>query len=76
LFSSSTSSPSTLPSSSGGRSSVPIGPIVGGIAGGMALAMSVVLIWKYWGRVIQRTEKQRHREAVCSASHSSVYLVR
>ncbi|KAI0290476.1 hypothetical protein BC826DRAFT_538761 [Russula brevipes] len=63
LFSSSTSSPSTVPSSSGGRSRVPIGAIVGGIAGGMALALSVVLVWKYWGRVIQRTEKQQRKEA-------------
>jgi len=50
---------------------MPVGAIAGGAAGGVALAVSMVLIWKYWGLVIKRTEKRRHKEAVRSTSHTS-----
>lgn len=43
---------------------VPIGAIVGGVAGGVTLAVIMVLIWKYWGLVIKRTEKRRRKEVV------------
>lgn len=58
------STPTSQPSSGGGSSSVPIAAIVGGVAGGVTLAVLVVLVWKYWGLVIKRDERQRRKEAV------------
>lgn len=66
VFSNGTSIPSPLPSSSG--SPVPIGAIVGGAVGGMVLAVILVLIWKYWGRTIKRTDRKRRKEVVRSIS--------
>ena len=43
---------------------MPISAIAGGVAGGVTLAVIMVLIWKYWGLVIKRTEKRRRKEAV------------
>ena len=80
VYSTGSSGSTGLPTSSGGGSSVPVGAIAGGAAGGVVLAVSMVLIWKYWGLVIRRTEKRRHKEAVRSTSprplpsrHSSFY---
>src|SRR6267154_3506902 len=67
VYSSPTSSQSGLPTLSGsGGASVPIAAIVGGVVGGVALAILLVIIWKHWGRVIQRTERQRRKEVVRS----------
>ena len=63
------STPTSQPSSGGG-SSVPIAAIAGGAAGGVVLAVLIVLVWKYWGLVIKRDERQRRKEAVCTlATH-------
>jgi hypothetical protein len=65
LFSTASSGPSILPAPSGGSGAgVPIGAIAGGVAGGVTLAVIMVLVWKYWGLVIKRTEKRRRKEAV------------
>jgi len=65
LFSTPSSGPSNLPApSGGGDAGVPIGAIAGGVAGGVTLAVIMVLVWKYWGLVIMRTEKRRRKEAV------------
>jgi len=63
IYSSGSSTQSGLPTlSGGGGTSVPIAPIVGGAVGGVALAVLLVIIWKHWGRVIKRTERQRRKE--------------
>ena len=68
-----------VPASSGGGSGVPIGAIAGGAAGGITLAVAMVLVWKYWGLVIKRTEKRKRKETVCSTFRSSpvqsVYII-
>jgi membrane protein implicated in regulation of membrane protease activity len=67
VFSSGSSTPSSLPAlSAGGGTSVPIAAIVGGVVGGMVMAVFLVIIWKHWGRKIKRTERQRRKEAVRS----------
>jgi hypothetical protein len=67
VFSSGTSTQSGLPTlSGGGGASVPIAAIVGGVVGGVALAILLVIIWKHWGRVIKRTDRQRRKEVVRS----------
>lgn len=67
VYSSGTATQSGLPALSGGGSaSVPIAAIVGGAVGGVALAVLLVIIWKHWGRVIKRTERQRRKEVVRS----------
>jgi hypothetical protein len=67
VFSSGTATQSGLPAlSGGGGASVPIPAIVGGAVGGVALAVLLVIIWKHWGRVIKRTERQRRKEVVRS----------
>jgi len=66
-----------VPASSGGGSDVPIGAIAGGAAGGAMLAVAMVLIWKYWGLVIKRTEKRKRKEVVsCSVLYIPVLLTR
>jgi protein-S-isoprenylcysteine O-methyltransferase Ste14 len=68
VFSSGSPTQSGLPAlSGGGGSSVPIPAIVGGVVGGVALAVLLVIVWKHWGRVIKRTERQRRKEVVRSA---------
>ena len=65
IYSTGSSAGSTgVPTSSGGGSNVPIAAIAGGAAGGAMLAVAMVLIWKYWGLVIKRTEKRRRKEVV------------
>jgi len=49
---------------------VPIAAIAGGAAAGVTLAVAMVLIWKYWGLVIRRTERRKRKEAVCVLLHS------
>lgn len=67
VYSSATSTQSGLPNlSGGGGASVPIAAIVGGAVGGVALATFLVIIWKHWGRVIKRTDRQRRKEMVRS----------
>jgi hypothetical protein len=67
VYSSPTASQSGLPSlSPGSGTSVPIAAIVGGVVGGVVLAILLVIIWKHWGRVIKRTERQRRKEMVRS----------
>jgi uncharacterized membrane protein len=68
VYSSPTSSQTGLPPSpyGGGGTSVPIAAIVGGVVGGVVLAIFLVIIWKHWGRVIKRTDRQRRKEMVRS----------
>lgn len=58
------STPTSKPSSGGSSASVPIAAIVGGVAGGVTLAVLLVLVWKYWGVLIKRDERQKRKEAV------------
>jgi hypothetical protein len=66
VYSSGTPTQSLPALSGGGGASVPIAAIVGGAVGGVALAVLLVIIWKHWGRVIKRTERQRRKEVVRS----------
>ncbi|KAF8497123.1 hypothetical protein F5888DRAFT_326606 [Russula emetica] len=64
VYSSPTASQTGLPPSpyGGGGTSVPIAAIVGGAVGGAVLAIFLVIIWKHWGRMIKRTDRQRRKE--------------
>ena len=67
VFSTGSAGSTGVPASSGGGggSGVPIGAIVGGAAAGVILAVALVLLWKYWGLVIKRTDRRKRKEAVC-----------
>ena len=65
VFSTGSAGSTSVPASSRGGSSVPIAAIAGGAAAGVTLAVAMVLIWKYWGLVIKRTERRKRKEAVC-----------
>jgi len=65
VFSTGSAGSTGVPASSRGGSSVPIAAIAGGAAAGVTLAVAMVLIWKYWGLVIKRTERRKRKEAVC-----------
>jgi hypothetical protein len=65
IFSPSATSHVQLPDDSG-RTTIPIGSIVGGCLAGIILAVAAVAGWHLWGRSIKRKEEAERKEAVRS----------
>ncbi|KIK45924.1 hypothetical protein CY34DRAFT_10094 [Suillus luteus UH-Slu-Lm8-n1] len=54
---------------------ISIPAIVGGTAAGIALAVAVVLAWKWWSLIIRQPNKKCRSRRVCSMQISTIFVI-